>query len=120
MIYATDIDRTIDFYTKVLSMTHVVFDDTYQALHFGDQKINLHDAASPFVPHAEKPAAGGFDVCLLTDAPVDDVVAHLRAHDVNVVDGPCEQTGARGAMTSVYLKDPDGNLIEIASYEVQQ
>ncbi len=117
VIYAADVDRTIDFYTSVLGMTHVVFDDTYHALHFGEQKINLHDASRPFTPHAQRPATGGFDVCLLTDTPMPDVVAHLRAHHVEIVEGPCRQTGAMGPMISVYINDPDGNLLEIAGYQ---
>lgn len=117
VIYAADIDRTIKFYSSVLGMTHVVFDDDYHALHFGDQKINLHDAARPFAPHAQRPATGGFDVCLLTDTPMPDVVAHLRAHEVEIVEGPCRQTGALGPMVSVYVNDPDGNLLEIAVYQ---
>lgn len=116
VIYAVDVPRTIDFYTTVLGMTHIVFDDDYHALQFGDQKINIHDSAAPFRPHAQHPASGAFDVCLLTDTPTPDVLAHLRAHDVTVVDGLCQQTGSLGPMESVYIHDPDGNLIEIANY----
>lgn len=117
VVYATDIERTIEFYTSVLGMTHATFDDGYHALHFGEQKINLHDAAAPFHPHAIRPAPGAFDVCLLTDSPMAEVLEHLRAHAVTVVEGPCEQKGALGPMVSVYFRDPDGNLIEIASYD---
>ena len=117
VIYATDIDRTIDFYTSVLGMTHVVFDDGCHALQFGQHKINVHDAAAPFQPHAERPDAGGFDACLLTDMAITDVLAHLGAHHVDVIEGPCIQTGALGPMVSVYFHDPDGNLIEIANYD---
>lgn len=116
VIYAVDIDRTIDFYANVLGMAHVVFDEGYHALVFGQQKINLHDAAEPFRPHANRAAPGGFDVCLLTETPIPEVVAHLRFHRVEIVEGPCPQTGALGPMTSVYFHDPDGNLIEIARY----
>jgi len=82
VVYAIDIDRTIDLYTTVLGMNHVIFDGGYHALQFGQQKINTYDAAAPFQPHAERPAPGGFDVCLLTDTPIPDVLAHLHAHNV--------------------------------------
>lgn len=117
VLYASDIDRTIEFYTSVLGMTHAVFDDGYHALHFGEQKINLHDAAAPFQPHAVHPKPGTFDVCLLTDSPMAEVLDHLRAHEVIIVEGPCEQKGAMGPMVSVYFHDPDGNLVEIANYD---
>ncbi len=117
VLYSTDIARTVDFYSTVLGMTHAVFDDGYHALHFGDHKVNLHDASAPFAPHARRPVAGALDVCLLTQTPISEVVAHLSAHDVQLIEGPCAQTGARGPMVSVYVHDPDGNLIEIASYE---
>ncbi len=117
VIYAKDIDRTIDFYTRVLGMTHVLFDDGCHALHFGQHKINIHDVAAPFEPHAKQPRPAGFDACLLTDMAITDVLAHLGAHNVDVIEGPCIQTGARGPMVSVYFNDPDGNLIEIANYD---
>lgn len=117
VIYAVDVDRTIEFYTTVLGMTHVVFDDHYDALRFGEQKINVHSAAAPFLPHADRPAPGSFDVCLVTDTPMPDVLAHLRSHNIATVEGPCRQTGAMGQMVSVYVNDPDGNLIEIANYK---
>ncbi len=97
-------------------MTHVVFENRYDAVSFGNQKINIHSASAPFRPHADRPAPGGFDVCLLTTTPIPDVLAHLRSHSVAVVEGPCPQTGAKGQMMSVYVNDPDGNLIEIANY----
>ncbi|MDJ0336569.1 VOC family protein [Salinibacterium sp. G-O1] len=116
VIYASDVARTVDFYTTVLGMSHVIFEGSYHALRFGDQKINIHDAAHPFEPHAARTNAGGLDVCLLTQMPILKVVERLHECEVAVVEGPCQQTGARGTITSVYIKDPDGNLIEIATY----
>ncbi len=116
VLYSSNLERTIDFYVDVLGMDHVVFEDRYHALHFGTQKINLHEAARPWAPHAARTEPGTFDVCLLvTDSP-EAVAAHLGRKGVPIIEGPCTQTGAQGAMTSVYIRDPDGNLIEIASY----
>lgn len=115
VLYAADINRTVEFYTSVLGMTHVVFDGEYHALHFGDQKINLHDAERPFPPHAERPCAGAFDVCLRTDTPMSEVITHLHAHGVVIVEGPCPQTGALGPMESVYINDLDGTCLRSPS-----
>jgi catechol 2,3-dioxygenase-like lactoylglutathione lyase family enzyme len=115
VLYAGDVSESIDFYTRVLGMTHVVFEDQYHALHFGEQKINLHDAALPWSPHARAHPPGGLDLCLVTDSPIEDVVAHLVDQGVDIELGPCPQTGAVGPMVSVYIRDPDGNLVEIAT-----
>ena len=116
VLTASDLQRTIRFYTEVLGMRHVVFESEYQALHFGDQKINLHDAARPWKPHASKPIAGTLDLCLLTNDRMDAVVARLAGHGIPIEEGPVHQTGAQGQMVSVYIRDPDNNLIEIATY----
>ncbi len=115
VLYASNVPTTIDFYTRVLGMTHIVFEGRYDALHFGHQKINLHDAARPWSPHARAHPAGGLDLCLLTDRPIADVIAHLASHGVAIELGPSPQTGAVGPMMSVYIRDPDGNLVEIAN-----
>ncbi|HMO11343.1 MAG TPA: VOC family protein [Actinotalea sp.] len=116
VLYCSDIGRTIAFYTSVLGMRHEVFDGGYDALHLGRQKINLHRADAPYLPHAAHPRAGGADICVLTQARAEVVLDHLAAHGVGVVEGPTPQTGARGTMTSVYIRDPDGNLVEISTY----
>lgn len=85
------------------------------ALHFGRQKINLHLAGHEFEPKAERPVPGSGDLCFLTDTPIDDVVAHLNARNVDIIEGPVARTGAVGALRSVYFRDPDGNLIEVAN-----
>lgn len=117
VLYAGDIERTLAFYTEVLGMTHRRFDATYDALHFGEQKINVHRASTPYSPHAHCTAPGGLDLCVTTSERLEVVMAHLERHHVALVDGPCPQTGARGPMTSIYIHDPDGNLIEIAVYD---
>ncbi len=116
-----DMDDTVAFYTRALGMTETRFtvaDGTIRsALAFGSIKINLHPADAPFAPHARTPARGSADLCLLTNAPLDDWIAHLQHCEVELLDGPVPRTGARGPMTSIYLRDPDGNLIEIACYD---
>lgn len=111
-----DLAATCAFYSDVLRMEVVEFDDGRTALHFGDQKINLHRAGAEFVPHAAAPAPGTGDFCLITETPMAEVVAHLEAKGVAVERGPVGRQGARGPILSIYFRDPDGNLVEVASY----
>ncbi|MEJ6396908.1 VOC family protein [Yoonia sp. 208BN28-4] len=114
-----DIDATVAFYCDVLGMEREVFHpadgSTRTALTFGNQKINLHDAASPFAPHANAPCAGSADLCFLSVTALADWVAHLQSADVTIIEGPIRRTGATGPIMSIYIRDPDGNLIEIAN-----
>ncbi len=87
------------------------------ALAFGRQKINLHKAGAEFEPKATRPGPGSGDFCFVTEAPIADVVSHLQENGIAIVEGPVPRTGATGPMTSVYLRDPDGNLVEIARYD---
>lgn len=111
-----DIEATCAFYTRVLGMEAVTFGGGRRALQFGRQKINLHQAGKEFEPKAQLPTPGSADFCLITQVPLDQVVAHLQACNVPIVEGPAPKTGAMGAMISVYLRDPDGNLVEISNY----
>jgi catechol 2,3-dioxygenase-like lactoylglutathione lyase family enzyme len=111
-----DLDAATAFYTRVLGMEAVTFGANRRALVFGDQKINLHEAGRELEPKAAVPTPGSADVCFLTAAPPDAVLAHLQTCGVQVVEGPVTRTGARGPIVSVYLRDPDGNLLEISSY----
>ena len=86
-----------------------------RALAFGVQKMNLHQAGREFEPKAARPTPGSADLCLLTATPLDEVQAELRAAGVHIEDGPVPRTGATGPILSVYVRDPDGNLIEIAN-----
>jgi catechol 2,3-dioxygenase-like lactoylglutathione lyase family enzyme len=104
---------TADFYTRVLGMERVEFGLDRLALRFGQQKINLHPAAAPIDPHAKRPVPGSADLCFLVEGPVAATLDHLAALDVAVEQGPVTRTGALGPITSVYLRDPDGNLIEL-------
>ena len=110
-----DIDASCDFYVRVLGMRVVSFAGGRKALAFGRQKINLHPQGREFEPKARQPTAGSGDLCFLTDIPLSDVIAHLQACDVDIEAGPVERTGAEGPILSVYLRDPDGNLLEIAN-----
>lgn len=109
-----DIEATCTFYHQVLGMTPVTFGRNRHALVFGNHKINLHTAGQEFEPKAAVPTPGSADLCLITPWPLDTVMAHLAAQNIPLVEGPVRRTGARNALESVYIRDPDGNLIEIA------
>ncbi|HEX6509156.1 MAG TPA: VOC family protein, partial [Chloroflexota bacterium] len=94
----------------------VTFDGGRKALQCGPNRINLHQYGREFEPKAEHPAPGTQDICLVTSTPMPDVVDHLRSLGVDLVEGPVPRTGAMGPMESVYLRDPDGNLVELAHY----
>jgi len=111
-----DLDATTAFYGRVLGMEPITFGAGRRALAFGTQKINLHAAGRELEPKAASPTPGSADLCFLTTAPPAEVLAHLEACGVPVVEGPVARTGARGPIVSVYLRDPDGNLLEISSY----
>lgn len=112
-----DLDATIWFYQTVLGMVPVTFGAGRKALAFGQSKINLHPADTPIVPHANHPVPGSADLCFVTSESPESVIEHLRKCDVKVEDGPVPRTGALGPIMSVYLRDPDGNLIEVSSYQ---
>ena len=111
-----DISRTCRFYTGVLGMKEISHDRDRKALAFGNQKINLHAAGSRIEPRAASPTPGSADLCLVTETPLARVIEALEKNGVEVIAGPVPRTGARGRMMSVYFRDPDGNLLEVASY----
>jgi len=116
VLTVTDIRATCDFYSRVLGMSAVTFGQGRKALLFGRQKINLHEVGKEFEPKANVPTAGSADFCLITQTPINDVITHLEASGVKVAEGPVARTGATGAIWSVYLRDPDQNLIEVSNY----
>lgn len=111
-----DVEATRDFYSRVLGMEVEEFGGGRQALKFGRQKINVHQAGNEFEPKAEEPTPGAGDFCLVTDVPLERVVEHLDSCGVELVEGPVERTGALGRMESVYFRDPEGNLVEVSNY----
>jgi len=110
-----DLQAAIDFYTQALGMTEVTFAGGRKALACGTQKINLHLAGHEFEPKAERPTPGSADLCFLTDTPIEQYAAHLAALGIAVIEGPVARTGAVGPLWSIYVRDPDLNLIEIAN-----
>jgi catechol 2,3-dioxygenase-like lactoylglutathione lyase family enzyme len=112
-----DVEATCRFYERVLQMESITFADGRRALRFGKQKLNLHPAEAPISPHAAHPTPGSADLCFITTTPIASVAARLQSLDVAIELGPVHRSGATGPITSVYLRDPDGNLIEIAEYQ---
>ncbi len=104
----------IDFYTRVLGMTLERFGEGRIALKFGDQKINLHEKGREFEPKATAPVPGALDVCFIASLPLEQVMARLAAAGIPLIEGPVMKTGACYAIRSVYVRDPDGNLVEIS------
>jgi len=109
-----DLEAACAFYESVLGMRRESFGQGRTALHFGRQKLNLHQAGREFEPKALKPTPGSADLCFLATTPIAEVVAHLEARGVAIEDGPVTRTGAQGPIKSVYIRDPDGNLIEVS------
>ncbi|WP_298374224.1 VOC family protein [Azospirillum sp.] len=116
VLTVASIERTCAFYERVLGMGCVTFGNGRKALTFGQQKINLHEVGKEFEPKAHRPSAGSADFCLITNTPLAEVIAHLQRQDVVIEEGPVARTGAIGPIQSVYIRDPDANLVEIANY----
>jgi catechol 2,3-dioxygenase-like lactoylglutathione lyase family enzyme len=115
VLTVADIDATLAFYLRVLGMRAVTFGQGRSGLAFGAQKINLHAAGAEFEPHAQRPTPGSADLCFITATPLADAMARVRNCGVAIEAGPVERTGATGRLLSFYLRDPDGNLIEVAN-----
>jgi catechol 2,3-dioxygenase-like lactoylglutathione lyase family enzyme len=112
-----DVEATAAWYQRVLGMSREKFGpDGRSALKFGNQKINLRPTGAANWPTGAVDAAGSLDLCFITTQPPTEVLAHLRSCGIAVTDGPARRTGALGAMTSIYCRDPDDNLVEIANY----
>lgn len=111
-----NIEATCNFYHQVLGMEVVTFGENRKALQFGEQKINLHETGKEFEPKALHPTPGSADICFISDKPLAQIKNHIITCDVEIVEGPVIRTGATGTIESIYLRDLDGNLIEISNY----
>jgi catechol 2,3-dioxygenase-like lactoylglutathione lyase family enzyme len=116
VLTVADIERSCVFYTRVLGMEVVHFGEGRTALRFGQQKINLHQADAVPGLVADKPTPGSGDLCFITEVPLAEAVAHLQRCGVAIVAGPGPRAGAIGTIQSVYIRDPDQNLVEISNY----
>lgn len=116
VLTVADIPRSVDFYTRVLGMQKITFGEGRIALLFGQQKINLHQQGQEILPNAKNAACGTADLCLLTDTPLETVLQELQQQGIAPISGIVPRTGAVGKIESVYLRDPDDNLLEISRY----
>jgi catechol 2,3-dioxygenase-like lactoylglutathione lyase family enzyme len=111
-----DREGCIRFYTEVLGMKLEKFGDNRLALRFGNQKINLHEWGREFTPRAHVAAPGTLDLCFIASLPLEQVIENLKKNQVPILEGPVAKTGAAGPIRSVYVRDPDLNLVEISVY----
>jgi len=111
-----DVAASSRFYETVLGMQKQTFEGDRVSLHFGQQKINLHPHPTPIANVAKEARPGTADLCFIAQTPLTDVIAHLEACKVEIIQGPEERVGALGTINSVYFRDPDGNLIEVSNY----
>jgi catechol 2,3-dioxygenase-like lactoylglutathione lyase family enzyme len=114
VIATADLERCLDFYTRVLGMTLERYGEGRIALRFGDHKFNVHPPGFVAGIRAHTPTPGSLDLCFLADRSLDDIIAHLNRHGIPIEEGPATRTGARFAIRSVYIRDPDRNLVEIS------
>lgn len=111
-----DKEGCIRFYTQVLGMKLESFGENRLALGFGSQKINLHEWGREFTPRAHVAAPGTLDLCFIAAVPLEAVIEKLNREKIRIIEGPVMKTGARGPIRSVYVRDPDLNLVEISVY----
>jgi catechol 2,3-dioxygenase-like lactoylglutathione lyase family enzyme len=111
-----DREGCIRFYTEVLGMKLEKFGENRLALRFGNQKINLHEWGREFTPRAHVAAPGTLDLCFIASLPLEQVIENLKKNQVPILEGPVAKTGAAGPIRSVYVRDPDLNLVEISVY----
>lgn len=117
VLTVNDIATSVSFYQRVLNMQKVSFGQNRTALTFGQQKINLHEKGKEFEPKAYRPTTGSADLCFISATPMEKIVDHLHSCNITILEGPILRTGATGPILSVYIRDPDQNLIEIANLQ---
>ena len=115
VLTVANIETTCKFYQSALNFEVIHFGENRKALQFGTQKINLHQAGKAFEPKAFRPTAGSADLCFIAETPLNEVIAHLQAQHIEIIEGPVQRTGAIGKILSIYFRDPDQNLIEISN-----
>ncbi|MBK8509862.1 MAG: VOC family protein [Candidatus Competibacter sp.] len=115
VLTVSDMDAIISFYSRIMGMEVIAFGDGRKALSFGKQKINLHQYGKEFEPKAQQPTPGSADLCFLTSVSLVDVINHLTAYGVSILEGPVQRTGATGPILSIYFRDPEMNLIEVSN-----
>ena len=111
-----DLQKTLAFYVDVLGMQAITFGQGRHPLQYGQQKINLHIKGQEFEPKAQQVMCGSADLCFITSTPLEQVEQELKQAGLDILEGPVQRTGAIGPITSLYVRDPDGNLIEISQY----
>ena len=116
VLTTTDQNAYIDFYTHVLKMKLITFGEQRYALQFGEQKINIHQYGKEFEPKAHLPVPGSLDLCFISNTPINQIMTFIQQQGVEIIEGPVKRTGAMGEILSIYIRDPDLNLIEIANY----
>ena len=114
VLTVSNIQRTVHFYTTILGMEAMHSEDGRVSLAFGKQKINLHLAGKEIAPKAGYPSTGSADLCFLVDSPVDRAISIIEGKGVSIIHGPVLREGAAGPINSVYIRDPDLNLIEVS------
>lgn len=111
-----NIEETCRFYSTVLGMEIVDFGKNRKALKFGNQKINFHEAGKEFEPKSENPTPGSADLCFITESKIEEVIKEIQFHNVPIIEDPVILTGTLGKIRSIYIRDPDNNLLEISNY----
>ncbi|WP_445509315.1 VOC family protein [Rossellomorea marisflavi] len=117
VLTVASMEDSIRFYTEVLGMEEITFGNGRKALAFGDQKINLHEYKREFDPKAAHPTPGSADWCFISSLDPDSLQRHLTALGIAIEEGPVTRTGALGPICSIYIRDPDNNLLELSTYK---
>ena len=114
VITTRDKDRCVDFYSRVLGMKVETLGNGRIALRFGGQKLNVHEFGHEFLPKASHPTPGSLDMCFLLAVPLEEAITKLAQMEIAIEEGPVQRTGEQGPIRSVYVRDPDLNLVELS------